>query len=355
MIDNFLKQKFFNNTVSDYLMAIGVFVAGLMIVWALKRLCLNYLKKWSERTPTKFDDFMVKVIEKWLLPVIYFGLFYICIHFLKLKPILMKSVDLIGLLLLVYIGIRLLLSIFDYSIDNYLIAKKKIDLSKQQAIKVVLTAMKIFIWSLAAVVIMDNLGIKISPLMTGLGIGGVAVALASQAVLGDMFNYFTIFFDRPFELGDFIIIGDYMGTVEHIGIKTTRIRSLGGEQLVFSNTDLTNSRVRNYKRMEQRRVVFRFGVTYDTSVERLREIPEVVRRIIENSKDTRFDRAHFASYGDFSLVFEVVYHVLNSDYNQYMDIQQEINLNLKQELTARNISFALPTQTLFIAGQQPTQ
>jgi small-conductance mechanosensitive channel len=167
-----------------------------------------------------------------------------------------------------------------------------------------------------------------------------------------MFSYFTIFFDRPFVLGDFIVIGDFMGTVENIGIKTTRLRSLGCEQLVFSNTDLTNSRVRNFKRMERRRVAFKFGVTYGTPIEMLREIPGIVRGIIGNFEDTLFDRAHFASYGDFSLVFEVVYYVLSSDYTRYMDIQQEINFKLMQEFTARKISFAFPTQTLYVNQSQ---
>jgi small-conductance mechanosensitive channel len=144
------------------------------------------------------------------------------------------------------------------------------NLSKQQAIKVIMPAVKWIIWALAIIIILDNLGVKISALMAGLGIGGVAVALASQTVLGDVFHYFTIFFDRPFEIGDFIVIGEFMGTVEHIGIKSTRIRSLGGEQLVFSNTDLSNSRVRNYKRMEQRRVLFKFNITYDTPLEQIR-------------------------------------------------------------------------------------
>jgi small-conductance mechanosensitive channel len=184
--------------------------------------------------------------------------------------------------------------------------------------------------------------------VAGLGIGGIAVALAAQAVLGDLFSYFSILMDRPFELGDFIIIDDYMGTIEHIGIKTTRIRSLGGEQLVFSNTDLTGSRIRNYKRMEQRRIVFRIGVVYQTPVEKLKEIPGIIKGIMDAIPEARTDRAHFASYGDSSLDFEIVYYVLTGDYNKYMDIQQEINLSLAEEFERRGIEFAYPTRTLFI-------
>lgn len=185
-------------------------------------------------------------------------------------------------------------------------------------------------------------------MIAGLGIGGVAVALAAQAILGDLFSYFAILFDRPFEVGDFIILGDFLGTIEHIGIKTTRVRSLGGEQLVFSNTDLTSSRVRNYKRMGQRRVVFKLGVTYQTTLTQLETIPGMIEKIVKNVKNTTFDRAHFLSYGDFSLIFEVVYYVMSRDYNKYMDIQQEINFAVKKEFEAGNIEFAYPTQTVYL-------
>ncbi|PIX14798.1 MAG: mechanosensitive ion channel protein MscS, partial [Elusimicrobia bacterium CG_4_8_14_3_um_filter_50_9] len=199
---------------------------------------------------------------------------------------------------------------------------------------------------------LDNIGIKISAVIAGLGIGGIAIALAAQAVLGDLFSYFSIFFDRPFEVGDFIIIGEFMGTVEYIGMKTTRIRSLGGEQMIFSNSDLTNSRVKNYKRMTQRRVVFKLGVTYQTSVEKLKIIPDIVKKAVEDAGNTVFDRSHFLSFGDFSLNFESVYYVKSGDYNQYMDAQQKINLALKKEFEERMIDFAYPTQLVYISKEK---
>ncbi|MCZ7615125.1 MAG: mechanosensitive ion channel family protein [Ignavibacteriaceae bacterium] len=173
---------------------------------------------------------------------------------------------------------------------------------------------------------MDNLGFDISAVIAGLGIGGIAIALAAQTILGDLFSYFVIFFDRPFEVGDFITVQDKSGTVEYTGIKTTRLRSLSGEQLVFSNHDLTNSRIHNYKKMERRRVVFTLRVIYQTTAEQIESIPKLVREIIESQQDVAFDRGHFASYGDFSLNFEFVYFVLEADYNKYMNIQQAINI-----------------------------
>jgi small-conductance mechanosensitive channel len=210
------------------------------------------------------------------------------------------------------------------------------------------TVIRVVFWTVAVLVILDNFGVKISTLIAGLGIGGVAIALATQAILKDLFSYFIIFFDRPFEIGDFIIVGDFMGVVEHIGIKTTRLSSLGGEQLVFSNTDLTDSRVRNYKRMAKRRVVFKLGVIYQTTSQQLKEIPSIIEGIIKSIDDAVFDRAHFLSFGDFSLDFEIVYYVIGNDYKKYMDIQQEINLTIKEELEKREIEFAYPTQTLFL-------
>jgi small-conductance mechanosensitive channel len=215
----------------------------------------------------------------------------------------------------------------------------------------------VLIWGMAIIFLLDNLGFKISTVVAGLGIGGVAVALASQAVLKDLFSYFTILLDHPFEVGDFLILDQYMGVVEYIGIKTTRLRSLGGEQIIISNADLTDSRVRNYKRMDRRRVLFQVGVTYQTGMDELKEIPQIAKSVIEGIEETSFDRAHFASYGDFSLIFEIVYYVLDRDYNKYMDIQQEINLKLNEEFGKRGIEFAYPTQTLFLqkenGGEDP--
>jgi small-conductance mechanosensitive channel len=177
-----------------------------------------------------------------------------------------------------------------------------------------------------------------------LGIGGVAIALASQGVLQDLFSYFSILLDRPFELKDFIVVGDYLGTVEYVGIKTTRLKSISGEEIIIANTDLTGFRIRNFKRMRQRRIVFNFGLVYDTSTEQLAQVPALVEKIINNTENALCDRAHFAGYGDFSLDFEVVYFINSNDYKIYMDAQQEINLKIKSEFAKHHLEFAYPTQ-----------
>jgi small-conductance mechanosensitive channel len=207
---------------------------------------------------------------------------------------------------------------------------------------------RVALWSILLLMILDNLGFNITALVASLGIGGIAVALALQNILGDIFASLSIAIDKPFVIGDFIIVDDILGTVEYIGLKTTRLRSLDGEQIVFSNTDLLKSRIRNYKRMYERRVVFGFGIVYQASHEQLKKIPVMAREIIEGLEKTRFDRAHFKEYGESSLNFEVVYFVQDPDYNIYMDIQQSINLSLFERFASEGIEFAYPTRTLYL-------
>jgi small-conductance mechanosensitive channel len=209
---------------------------------------------------------------------------------------------------------------------------------------------RIVLWSLAILVMLDNLGFNISTLMASLGIGGVAVALAVQNILGDLFSSVSIALDKPFVIGDFIVVDSYLGTVEYIGLKTTRLRSLDGEQIVFSNSELLKNRIRNYKHMMERRVAFEFGIAYETPTEDIERLPSIVKDIIASCQfETRFDRAHFKDYGDSALLFEVVYYVLDPDYNKHMDIQQKIKLTLLRECRKRGISFAYPTRTLYVA------
>lgn len=205
------------------------------------------------------------------------------------------------------------------------------------------------IWSIILLLVLDNLGVDVTALVAGLGIGGVAIALASQNILGDLFASLSITFDRPFVIGDFLVVDDVMGSVEYIGVKSTRLRSLSGEQVVMSNADLLKSRVRNYGRMQERRVVFTLNVTYDTPLALLRRIPELIEEIIRAQDGTRFDRSHFSQHGAASLDFETVYYVLSADYNRYMDLQQAINLAIHERFTQLGIEFAYPTQTLYLA------
>ncbi len=347
MIDNFFQTSFLGNSIQGYLIFLAVFIVGILIIKVIKSVSLHRLKAWSEKSATTIDDFLLVIFKTKLIPLFYFGVFYLSFNSLTLTASVRRIIDVAGIIILTYFGLRFVLALINYSLEQYW-GRKEVDKTREGSLKGIITVIKVAVWGIGITFLLDNLGFEISAVVAGLGIGGIAVALAAQTILGDLFSYFVIFFDRPFETGDFIILDNYMGTIEHIGIKTTRVRSLGGEQLVFSNTDLTNSRIRNYKRMEKRRVVFKLGVIYQTTSEQLKEIPPLIRKAIEDIKDTAFDRAHFSSYGDFSLDFETVYYVLSGDYGKYRDIHQEINLSIKEEFEKRGIEFAYPTQTLFM-------
>jgi len=347
-----LKDKtLFGNTLLDYLLTLAYILIGLIFVWVIKRSVLSRLKKWAQKTENKLDDVLVALAQKFIIPILNLGVFYAAISTLNLSAPAKKIIDIFGAILLTLYGIRFLLQTTKFFIFDYWILKNTERQRLEVQFRSMMPLISTLVWGVGLVFLFDNLGFDITAIITGLGIGGVAVALAASAILGDVFAYISIMFDRPFAVGDFLIVDDFLGTVEHVGIKTTRLKSLGGEQLVFSNKDLTDSRIKNYKRMQQRRVLFKLGVTYSTSLERMKEIPGVIKSVIENIPDTKFDRAHFSSFGDFNLEIEVVYYVKSGDYNKYMDLQQQINFGIKQEFEKRKIEFAFPTQTLHLVKQ----
>ncbi len=350
MLQTILDKIIFQNSVYSYLTALCIFAIALLAVKLFDRAVLNRLKSWAEAATGKLDVYLLQTLEKTLLPALYFGSFYLAVRSLALHPLLGRSIDVIGIIVLTIAGIRFIVAMVDYTLNYSLKAKEMTD--REHNIKAVIPFLRVAIWGIGLVFLLDNLGFQISTVIAGLGIGGIAVALAAQAMLRDLFSYVGIVFDRPFEIGDFITIDGHMGTIEHIGIKTTRIRSLSGEQLIFSNSDLTNSRIQNLKRMETRRIVFKFRIHYETTSQQLREIPVIVKQIIEGIADTRFDRAHFSALGESFLNFDVVYYVLGNDYTLYMNIQQEINLKLKEALEERNIRFAYPAQTIYLEKQE---
>ncbi|MBL8024479.1 MAG: mechanosensitive ion channel family protein [Elusimicrobia bacterium] len=320
-------------------------------VWGLSRWGLPRLKKITSLSDTNLDDLLVEGIARHMPAFLYFGAFAIALSPLELSPLMTRLVRVFGALWLLLAAVRLANGLLKFLVFNVWLPRHG-DETLTRKLKTLAPFLSVILWLVGTLVLLDNFGFKLSAVITGLGIGGIAVALASQAVLGDLFSYFAILFDRPFEVGDFIIVGDMMGVVEHIGIKTTRIRSLGGEQLVFSNTDLTGSRVRNYKRMQERRVLFKVGITYNTPMAVMNEVPELLKTIVKSVERTRFDRAHFAAFGPSSLDLEIVYYVLSPDYNVYMDIQQNINFAIKKGFESRGIDFAFPTQTIYMAGGQ---
>jgi len=336
------------NTILAYLTALIILIVGII---AIKILALFIRKKIMGKIPEhkmNLIQFLLTGVFTKITPLLYYGIFYFSVSTLNLNESFLSAIKLVGIGVLTFVCVKIITQTLRFFISQYTIKKEGGNVEKVKELGGLLTTINILVWAVAIVFFLDNIGVKITTVLAGLGIGGVAIALAAQTILADLFSYFAIFFDKPFAVGDFIIIDNFLGSVEYIGIKTTRIRSLSGEQVVFSNRDLTNSRIKNYKRMEKRRVVFQLGIVYQTPVEKLKEIPKIVESIIRNIADTQFDRCHFFSFGDFSLIFETVYYVLSPDYNKYMDIQQEINLRIAQEFEKRKIEFAYPTQSIFL-------
>lgn len=347
---DWLDYEILDNTILNWAIGAGAFV----IVWAalllLRRLIIRRLGKLQQRNDgllaLEATEAVARATRGWFLFLIAL---FIGSRFLEIpdtaSPWIARA-TMIAILL--QFGLWL-----SAGVIQSIHAKRQRDLEESPddvaAMDILSFIARVTIWSIVLLAVLDNLGVNITTMIAGLGVGGIAVALAAQSILGDLFASLSIVLDKPFVVGDFLIIGDFLGSVEKVGIKTTRLRSLSGEQLVFSNNDLLNSRIRNYGRMFERRVVFSIGVTYQTPADKLRSIPDILQKAVESRDDIRFDRAHFQKYGDFALIFEVVYYVLSADYNTYMDIQQEINLTIYEEFEASGIEFAYPTQTLYVS------
>ncbi|MFP4430557.1 MAG: mechanosensitive ion channel family protein [Spirochaetaceae bacterium] len=343
-----LSTEFFGRTVADYAISIGLAFVALFVLGVIGASVRRAQRRHLEgETQVPRSLFLFRLVLRTLLPASRIGALYLAVMLLEPSEQLMVVLRIVVIILITWYVVRLIDSSVDAAFSAY--AEKRGETGTKR-IRPLMAVINLLVWVVALIFLLDNLDIEISAIVAGLGIGGIAIALAAQALLGDLFSYFVIFFDRPFELGDFLVFDDILGTVEHIGLKTTHIRSLGGELIVVANSILTGSRLRNYKHMSERRVVFSFGVTYNTGAERLREIPGVVRGIVEAEDQARFDRAHFKAYGASSLDFEVVYYVLSPDFNIYMDIQERINLAIYEAFEERGIKFAFPTRTVYLSG-----
>lgn len=347
IVFDILQKTFLGNDLKAYgtvVLNIGV---GIAIAHLLKYLILRRLKRWVKRTTNPLDDQLVNLIERPTLWLLYLGSCYISLKELKLSSTITQLLTGVGVIFATLLLLQLVGSVIEYGLRIYGFIYRE-QPNVQQSFNALIPAIRVSLWAIGIIFVLDNLGFDISAVVTGLGIGGVAIALASQGILQDLFSYFAILLDRPFEIGDFIIVDEIKGTVEQVGIKTTRIKSIDGEQLILANTDLTASRIQNYKRMEQRRIVFMVGVTYETSMPQLKKIPDIIRHIIQETPLVTFDRAHFISFGDFSLNYEIVYLVEGNDYTIYRDAQQQINLAIKQHFDQAGIEFAYPTQLLYL-------
>jgi small-conductance mechanosensitive channel len=351
-----LNFEWLGNTGADYVIALGVFLLGLLVFKIFSRVAIKKLEKASLKTTTDIDDFAIELIQSVKPPFYFLISAYLALQILTLSSLVSKITFGVFLLVVVIQAIVALQKVIDYAVRKVFLKedqedeekKDKAAKDKEAVIKLSAQILKALLWVIGALMVMANMGIDVGSLVAGLGIGGIAIALALQTVLGDMFASFSIFTDKPFKVGDFIVIGNDMGTVTKVGVKTTRLKTLQGEELVVSNKDLTSARIKNYKKMKRRRISFQFGVTYDTPQKKVAKIPKMVEEIAEKVENLTLDRVHFAQFGDSALLFEVVYFMETSEYAKYMDAQQELNLGMMKRFEKEGIEFAYPTQTLYV-------
>lgn len=347
---DFMTGSFLGNDARAWLISAGVTVASFVALRLFANVSARRLGSFADTTRGYWDDVIASGLAATrgtllLLVSIYLGS----------RPLTLPDVA-AGLLESVAIVALLLQAGFWASagLTTWLMARTKATLEDDPAEVMTLNVIGIFLrlvlWSLVVLLALENLGVDVTALIAGLGIGGVAVALAAQNILGDLFASVSIALDKPFVLGDSVTVGDFQGNVESIGLKTTRVRSLSGEQVVFSNTDLLDSRLRNFGRMYERRVVLKIGVTYRTPREELQQIPDLIREIVETrgGADVHINRSHLANYGESAIEFETVYHVLSPDYELHMDIKQDVFLAIHAAFDERGIEFAYPTRTIFL-------
>ena len=350
-MNEFLAYRFLYNSVYSWMVALSIALGILITVKLFSIIVIRRIKAHSLKTVNTWDDVLIESIERFVIPLLYISGTYFALYYLHFTDKIRSVLHAGYLIICTFFVLRIISGIFKRFVSAF-VKKKSDEKGKMEQAKGLIIVVNILIWFIGFLFLFDNLGYDVTTLLAGLGIGGIAIALAAQAILGDLFSYFVIFFDRPFEIGDFIIVDDKSGTIEQIGIKTTRIRTLGGEQLICSNTDLTNSRVHNYKRLERRRIVFKLGVTYQTTSEQLKQIPKMVKSIIESESEIDYERGNFSDFGDSSLNFEFVYHVLSTDFSFYMDKQEKIYLEIYTLFEQCGIEFAYPTRTLFIKSEE---
>jgi small-conductance mechanosensitive channel len=343
----FFDRVLYGNSVRAWLVAGVAFAVAFSVLYFLRRLVTRRFAGVARRTTNAFDDLALQLAHRTRIYFLLAVALIIGARFIELRPRINELLDKVVALVVLLQAARWATGVVAFYVGRHIEQRRgTADAANAWAARMIGFGANVAVWAIILVAVLDNLGFDVTTLVTGLGIGGIAVALAVQNVLGDIFAALAIVLDKPFVVGDFITVDNFSGTVEQIGLKTTRLRSLSGEQIIFANAELLKGRIRNYKRLYERRNVFTLDVTYDTPRDVLARIPAMIREIVEAQTPVRFDRSHFSAYTDSALRFETVYYVLDPDYNRHMDIQQAILLAVLERFEREGIEFAFPTRTV---------
>lgn len=348
-MNDLLQYEWWGNTVKDYLIISCILLVTALLTRWIKKFVLFGIRKLTGKTETVIDDLLTDAAERFFLPWLYFFFTYRIVLHLYLhadvKSVLAAAMSFITL----YYAVGLTNFFISQSVGLYMRSKDEPE-DRIRQLNGMLTVIKVIVWATGSLMLLSNLGYNITTIIAGLGVGGIAVALAAQNILGDLFSYLVIFFDKPFETGDFITGEGYSGIVERIGIKTTHVRSLEGQQLIVPNAEMSKAVIQNFKRLNKRRMMFTVGVVYSSSPEQLKKIPGLIKEVICKQSQVQFDRALLRSFGDFSINFEVVYFVDSPDFLTYLNAHHHICLQLFEVFQKEEIEFAFPTQTVYVAN-----
>jgi small-conductance mechanosensitive channel len=337
-----------NAGTAEILASIILFAVVAVIGWGIYIVFNRYFSKWAQKTETTLDDDIIDAVKSFIvILVIIIGIEYALSPLSFLQPY-SSTLDGVFFVIEIFLSAFAVTKISNVLADWYADKASGPGKNKHHLVFLLKKIIQLIVYISAVIIILWVRQVDLTGAVVGLGVGGIAIAFALQSTLGDFFSAFSIYFDRPFEIGDFIVVGDYSGTVKTIGVKSTRLSLLSGEELVISNKELTSASVRNFRKLEKRRVTFTIGVTYDTPTEKLKKIPPMIADIIKSMAPAEFERAHFTEFGDYSLKFLVSYYVNSADYAVYLNTQQQINFAIKESFEREGIDMAFPTSTVYV-------
>ncbi|MCX7641596.1 MAG: mechanosensitive ion channel family protein [Elusimicrobiales bacterium] len=348
---NFINKIIFGNSISNYILCITVFILIYNLLKIITSKGISKLQEISIKTETKLDDIIVNTIKE-IKNIEYFIVsFYISLKFLKIvNPKILLISKIIFLSVILYRAISLIDKFVSFVFEKITEASKE----SEKSIRILRNIIKITVWIFAALFLLHNIGININSILTGLGIGGVAIALASQTILKDIFNFFVILLDKPFKIGDFITIPSLSisGIVEEVGLKSTKIRTLQGEVIIITNSKVSEEIIQNFSKMKERRVSVKIGITYNTPLDKIKHIASIIEKIIKTQSNTRFERANLIQFSNSSLDFEFVYYINSPDYIEYIKTNEEILIEIAKQFKKEGVEFAYPTQTIYIKKEE---
>ncbi|CAK7053662.1 MAG: hypothetical protein DELT_01117 [Desulfovibrio sp.] len=350
---SFVGREISLNSLPHYIIAIAIAVIGIALIWAVKGVIARAAEKWlASAGKQRVDSVMAHEVGTTFVSLLYLFPLYVALDTLQFSSAFHSLLNFLLMVFFTVRTVRFLSALASFLTDAYL---RRHAHSADSAVGKALTPIiRVLFWTLGITIILDNMGFQISSLLAGLGIMGVAVGLAGQTILADFFGYLVILMDRPFSIGDFITLDNgSSGTVESIGLKTTRLRALGGEILVCPNGDITKQNIQNFRLMARRARTFTFGIAYETPPVTVRAVPDIVRTVAKNISGLDITRVFFTEFGDSSLNFEVVFSVRSRVLDDALAAQQELFLGLLDAFAAQGIIFSYPTRTVYFANAMP--